>query len=103
MESYVKSDSTEEDPHKMRAFLSCAVDYILMIPASNSGQCYLTNAAFKGLLNDRKVKRYLCWCDENWKIEEYEINKKVEKINMQDKLEELHKNSSFYHDISTLA
>lgn len=74
-----------------------------MIPSSNGGLCFLANATFKNILNTSAVKRYLTWCDENWKITEYEINKKIEKINMDNKLSVLHKNSSFYHDIATLA
>lgn len=83
----------------MRDFLSTAVDFLLMVDGSQS---FLVNACFKNLLNCAKVLRYLEWCDQNWRIEEYEVNKKIEKINMKDKLETLHKNSSYYHDISTL-
>jgi hypothetical protein len=61
------------------------------------------NSTFKNILNSPNIQKYLSWCDENWKINEFEINKKIEKINMDEKLKVLHKNSSFYFDILSLA
>jgi hypothetical protein len=102
LENYLRSEQLESDPERMCEFLSSTVDFLLLIPPNKSGQCFLVNGIFKNILNAPPTQRYLAWCDENWRINEFDIQQKIEKINMEDKLKVLHKNSSFYYDILTL-
>lgn len=56
----------------------------------------------KGLLNEKVVNEYLWKCDERWLVPGYDVEVKTKQINMENKLNNLPKNSVFYRDFYQL-
>lgn len=57
---------------------------------------------YKDIISSEIVKRYFDYCDEMWKINEFNIQEKLKQLNMEDRIEKLPKSSQYYFDISTL-
>lgn len=70
--------------------------------ASTKATLWISLYLFKDLLNDPGVKHYLEECDRKWTIESFDVLKKIDSVNLKDKITSLPKNLFFYQDFCQL-
>jgi hypothetical protein len=57
---------------------------------------------YNRILCSPTIERYLDYCDQLWKISEFNMVEKLEQLNMHNRIDVLPKSSQYYLDISTL-
>ena len=76
------------------------VDYVC--GSNKKALTFLALQCFNQIFSFGIIKRYFEYCDQLWKINEFNIQEKIQQLNMKNRIYNLPKSSQYYMDISTL-